>query len=142
MQVAGIARKLTFQPAAGADESEIGYGVNLTGILHPWALATASAAQRCECDETPLEKSRFIGQYATAAGSTATFQDVNGLGLDATFDPINGFRAIDANGWFVGYEHWWAKNWASVFTYGETDIELTDTLPDNTYNWATYARRT
>ena len=63
---------------------------------------------------------------------------MNGLGLDATFDPANGFRAIPSYGWFVAYEQWWAKNWASNFTYGQNAIDLTDTLPGNTYERANY----
>jgi hypothetical protein len=64
---------------------------------------------------------------------------VNGLGLDATFDPINGFRALPAQGWFIAYEHWWARKWISNFTLGgNTWTSLTDTLPENTYKSATY----
>ena len=38
MQVAGVVRKLTFQPATGDSAIDrVGYGINLTGTLHPWA---------------------------------------------------------------------------------------------------------
>src|SRR4029453_15703349 len=66
-------------------------------------------------------------------------QDINGLGLDATFDPINGFRTLRSFGWFVAYEQWGGKKWASNFTYGEDSLDhLPDTLPGNTYQRANY----
>jgi hypothetical protein len=135
VQLAGIARKLTFQPAVGPDDSEWGSGVNLTGSWRPWAACRGTRS----CDEqTPLDRSRFLAQFATGEGINRYIQDVNGLGLDAAFDPVNGFRAISSTGWFVAYEQWWADKLASVFTYGEAEMDLTDALPDTTYDSATY----
>jgi hypothetical protein len=136
LQLAGIARKITFQPAAGAATDEFGYGANLTGTWHAW-----SHFRRCCMGEekSPLEKSRFLWQFAAGEGINRYTQDVNGLGLDATFDPVNGFSLIPASGWFVCYEHWWSQKWISVFSYGESHSDLTDTLPDNTYQRASYA---
>jgi hypothetical protein len=136
-QVAGIARKLTFQPAVGPDLNEFGYGINVTGTWHPWACLMGGCGKGDEM--SPLEKSRFLGQYATGKGITRYIQDVNGFGLDATFDPLNGFQLIPATGWFAAYEQWWADNWISTFCYGEAECDLTDTLPDNTYDAASYA---
>ena len=135
-QLSGVARELTYQTPAGAQETEFGYGGNLTGTWHPWA-----QLHGCDmsCDQGPMAKSRFLYQYAAGKGINRYIQDVNGLGLDATFDPINGFRAISSNGWFAAYEQWWADNWASVVTYGETHSALTPSLPANTYQGATYA---
>ncbi len=135
VQLAGVARKLTVELADGSENSAFGYGGNLTGTYHPWACL-------CDCpmgdDKTPLEKCRFMGQFAGGRGINRYIQDINGLGLDATFDPVNGFRALSSTGWFVAYEHWWATRWASVFTYSETNVNLTDTLPDDTYKSARY----
>jgi hypothetical protein len=135
-QVAGIGRKLTFQPGVGSAIDKWGYGINLTGTLHPWA---------CLCDTprsgdcaTPMSKSRFLAQFATGHGINRYIQDVNGLGLDATFDAANGFRLIPSYGWFVAYEQWWAKKWGSNFTYGQNSSSLTDTLPSTTYKGANY----
>ena len=132
LQVAGILRKLTYQPAAGNSAlDEFGYGINLTGTFHPWACLHGTP--RSGDDATPMSKSRFLGQFAAGRGINRYIQDVNGLGLDATFDPVNGFRAIPADGWFVAYEQWWAKRWASDFTYGQNASDLTDSLPGSTY---------
>ena len=135
MQIAGIARKLTFQPATGPDQNELGYGINLTGTWHPWA-----AYHGCDMgdDRSPMAKSRFLAQLATGRGINRYFNDVNGLGLDATFDPANGFEPISSNGWFLAYEHWWADNWISNFCYSEANCNLPNTLPANTYESAQY----
>jgi hypothetical protein len=136
LQIAGIGRKLTFQPDAGPDLNEFGYGVNVTGTWHPWAHFMG-----CEMGEekTPLEKSRFLAQYATGKGINRYFNDINGLGLDATFDPVNGFLPLSSTGWFAAYEQWWMDTLISTFCFGGTDCSLTDTLPDNTYQSAEYA---
>jgi hypothetical protein len=136
VQVAGIARKLTFQPESGSDENEFGYGINLTGSWHPWAYFHGCAMGE---EKTPMERSKFVAQYAAGEGIARYIQDINGFGLDGTFDPTNDFRTIPATGWFVAYEHWWCRNWISVFSYGEADTDLTDTLPDDTYESANYA---
>lgn len=137
LQVAGVLRKLTFQPAVGPDLSTLGYGTNVTGSWYPWAML--HQVPRTTEDIDPLLRSHFMGQFAAGRGIERYIQDVNGMGLDATFDPVNGFRALPCSGWFVAYEQWWAKRWASNFTVGgATHIGLTDTLPDNTYKSATY----
>jgi len=136
VQVAGIGRKLTYLPAAGSAFDQWGYGINATGTFHPWA-CLSDTPRSGDC-ATPMSKSRFLGQYATGHGINRYIQDVNGLGLDATFDPTNGFRLISSYGWFVAYEQWWAKKWGSNFTYGQNSSQLTDTLPGTTYKGADY----
>jgi hypothetical protein len=138
LQVAGIARKLTYQVDGVSNIDIFGHGVNFTGTWHPWAMLHGCPAKCSDCP-APWQKSRFLGQYATGEGINRYIQDVNGFGLDATFDPVNGFVAIPAEGWFVAYEHWWGQRWASNFTLGgAADSDLTDTLPDDTYQRATY----
>jgi hypothetical protein len=135
-QVAGILRKLEFQSAAERTDTEIGYGVNVTGTFHPWAFLHG-IPNDSDC-RGPWEKSRVLGQFACGRGISRYIQDVNGLGLDATFDPANGFRALQAQGWFVAYEHWWTDTVISNFTYGQARVDLTDTLPADTYRAADY----
>jgi hypothetical protein len=137
LQTAGIARKLTYQPIVGNADDEYGYGVNFTGTWHPWA--HLHGCPICCDDRTPLEKSRFLWQYATGKGISRYIQDINGLGLDASFDPLTGFLPLDATGWFIDYEHWWADKWISNFSYGESRMDnLPTTLPANTYQEASY----
>lgn len=136
MQLATIVRKLTFQPAGADALDEVGYGINVTGTLHPWALGSGTPTSG-DC-ATPMSRSRFLYQFAVGRGINRYIQDINGLGLDATFDPANGFRTIPTLGWFVAYEQWWSKKWISNFTYGEARSDLTSTLPNNTYQRANY----
>jgi hypothetical protein len=137
LQLAGIARKLTFQPGPGNSAlDELGYGVNFTGTFHPFAWY--NCVPKSGDESTPCSRSRFLWQFATGRGINRYIQDVNGLGLDATFDPANGFRTIPSYGWFVAYEQWWTKQWISNFTYGQDAMELTNTLPGSTYQRANY----
>ncbi|MFO0815753.1 MAG: DcaP family trimeric outer membrane transporter [Gemmatales bacterium] len=137
VQLAGIARKLTYQPSVGSADSDIGYGVNLTGTFHPWAVLDGCMPADAK-DRTPLQKSRFLGQYATGRGINRYIQDVNGLGLDAVFEPVNGFDSLRAEGWFLCYEHFWTDKWISNFCYGQSWTELPEALPDTTYKGASY----
>jgi hypothetical protein len=137
VQVAGILRKLTFQPAVGSDQNRLGAGVNITGDFHPWAWLIGSNPELKE-NPTGLERSRILGQYAVGRGINRYLQDPNGLGLDAVFDPIEGFHTLYSVGWFVCYEHWWTSKWLSNFCYGETFSALPDALPGNTYRGGKY----
>jgi hypothetical protein len=135
LQVAGIARKISFQDAAEVGTDDFGYGVNLTGTWHPWAQCMGCGGE----EKSPMEKSRFLWQFAAGEGINRYIQDVNGLGLDAAFDPVTGLELIPATGWFVYYEQWWSQKWASVVGYSVSESDLDDTLlPDDTYERATY----
>jgi hypothetical protein len=135
VQLAGILRKLTFQPDVGSDDSKLGAGVNFTGTFHPWA-----ALDHCLPDEdrTPMQKSRILWQFAYGRGINRYIQDINGLGLDAAFDPTNGFDTLRSYGWFACYEHFWTNQWISNLCYGESWTQLYDTMPDDTYKRAKY----
>jgi hypothetical protein len=137
-QLAGIVRRLGFRDDGGTDYIETGYGASLTGTWHPYAWLAGSSAKATKCP-APWQKSRFLGQYAEGTGINRYFQDPNGLGLDAVFIEGVGFEAIDSNGWFLAYEHWWADRWASVFSYSEMDVELPGGLPAGTYQAGEYA---
>jgi hypothetical protein len=138
VQVSGILRKLTFQPADGSDMNRLGSGVNLTGDFHPWAWLMQSDPARKD-NPTALERCRILGQYAVGRGIDRYLQDQNGLGLDAVFDPIGGFRALYMVGWFVCYEHWWTTKWVSNLCYSETFTALPNALPGDTYRAGKYA---
>ena len=137
VQVAGIARKLTYQPSVGESNSRLGTGVNVTGTFHPWALLMGCMPEDGS-ERTPLQKSRILGQFATGRGINRYIQDINGLGLDAVFEPVNGFDALHSQGWFACYEHFWTNKWISNICYGQAWTELNDAMPDNTYKAATY----
>ncbi len=138
VQVAGILRKLTFQPAVGSDMNQLGYGVNLTGDFHPWAWLNGTDPALKE-NPTALERCRIMGAYTVGRGINRYLQDENGLGLDGVFDPIDGFRALYSVGWFVCYEHWWTEKWLSNFCYSETFTALPPALPGDTYRGGKYA---
>jgi hypothetical protein len=137
IQIAGIARQLGYQSAAEHVYHEYGYGVNVTGTFHPWACL--EGIPKDAEGVGPVEKSRILAQYAYGHGINRYLNDVNGLGLDATFDPLNGFRAVTSTGWYVAYEQWWTNKLASNFIFSRSKVDLTNTLPDDTYRLAEYA---
>lgn len=137
VQVAGIARKLTYQPSVDPQESRLGTGINVTGTLHLWALLGGCLPEDAS-ERTPLQKSRFLGQFATGKGINRYIQDINGFGLDAVFEPMTGFNALRSEGWFGCYEHFWNDKWVSNICYGKAWTELPDNVPDNVYKGATY----
>jgi hypothetical protein len=138
VKAAGILRKLTFQPDVGKDDNRLGSGVNLTGDFHPWAWCMGSNLELKE-NPTALERCRIMGQYAVGRGINRYLQDPNGLGLDAVFSPIDGFRTLYSVGWFIAYEHWWTEKLLSNICYSETFSALPADLPDNTYRAGKYA---
>lgn len=136
IQLAGILRDLSFEPAGDATElDELGYGGNLTGAWHPFAWCTGCCPKN---SSNPWLKSRVLGSYAAGHGINRYFQDPNGLGLDGVFTPATGFELIDSQGWFVAYEQWWADNWASVLSYSEMHVDDPAVLPDDTYQDGKY----
>ncbi len=137
VQVAGVLRKLTFQPGIGTDMNRLGAGVNLTADVHPWALLMQSNPLRKD-NPTALERCRLLGGYAVGRGINRYLQDTNGLGLDAVADPVDGFHALYSVGWFACYEHWWTEKWASNICYGELHTALPDALPPDTYQAGKY----
>lgn len=136
LQAAGILRQLTFQPVAAPGQTEVGYGGNLTGSFHPWAWLSGCSPKGPNA--TPLQKSRFLCQYASGTGINRYFQDPNGLGLDAVFSAANGFQTIDSQGGVVAYEQWWGKKWLTNLSYSEMNVETPNFLPGNTYEKGKY----
>lgn len=137
LQVSGLLRQLTFEPRVGDNLRTTGYGVNVTGDLHPWAFITGGSPQPT-CCPTPHDKSRILWQYATGYGIERYIQDANGLGIDAAIDGNGELDALFARAWFVAYEHWWADRLSSTFVYSRNTNSGAATLPSDTYVGATY----
>jgi hypothetical protein len=137
VQAAGILRKLTFQPSVGPDMNRLGYGTNLTGDLHPWALLMQSNPLRKD-NPTALERCRILGGSAVGRGINRYLQDTNGLGLDAVSDPLDGFRSLYSVGWFACYEHWWTEKWLSNVCYSHIFTDLPAAMPPDTYRGGKY----
>jgi hypothetical protein len=137
VQVAGILRQLTFQPAVGSALTEVGHGGNFTGTWHPWAhLFGLPTSGKCA---TAMSRSRFLWQYAEGTGISRYFQDPNGLGLDAVHSDADGFQAIDSRGYVVAYEQWWGRKWLSNFSYSNMDVDVPAALPGSTFSQGHYA---
>ncbi len=141
LQLAGIVRKLTFQPTVGDKLNEAGYGLNFAGDFHPWAACLGTSPADSDCllpMQQALTKCRITGTFAVGYGIKRYIQDANGLGLDAAINATGELEGLFARGWFVGYEHWWTPRWTSSFVYGQNGVSGIPTLPASTYKGAQY----
>lgn len=125
-QVAGLLRQLTYQAPGGGDQNALGYAVNLSMDVHPWAVMHGTTA--AVADPTPLQKSRFLAQWIGGEGYSSYLESV-APGLDGALDAAGNLKALPLMAWQVGYEQWWASQWTSTFSYGEYTVTGTDAMP-------------
>lgn len=97
LQVAGVARQIRGESTPGETRSTWGLGGSLTGVV-----------------KVPVRRltDRFLFQLNGGSGIARYINDLNSLGgQDGVFDPATGdLHALDAVGWYLGYEHRW-KEW-------------------------------
>ncbi len=137
LQCSGIVRRLTYETPLEAQRSATGYGINLTGDLQLWSLVSGGSPVPDACPR-PVDKCRFVGQYATGYGIARYIQDASGMGLDAALDGNGELVALFARGWYAGYEHWWSNELTSTFLFAQNANGSTATLPAVTYIGADY----
>jgi hypothetical protein len=98
LQVAGVARQIRGESTPGETRSTWGLGGSVTGVV-----------------KVPVRTltDRFMFQINGGSGIARYINDLNSLGgQDGVFDPTTGdLQALEALGWYVGYEHRW-KEWS------------------------------
>ncbi len=137
LQTAGIVRRITYEAPDESTLNTTGYGINFTGDMHLWAYLFCDSPPTSR-SPSPLAKSRFVWQYAAGYGIARYIEDANGLRLDAALDSGGNLDALFARAWYVGYEHWWNKEWTSTFVYSDDANSTTDTQSGDTYAGAIY----
>jgi hypothetical protein len=101
VQLAGILRALgTQNPATGAAQTVIGWGLNLTGGINFRAGDFLSAG------------------VSGGQGVAAYSNDAGGSGLDAALNAAGSLVALPIFGAFVGYTHNWVAQWSSTGAFG------------------------
>lgn len=97
LQVAAVARQIRGESTPGETRSTWGLGGSVTGVV-----------------KVPVKTltDRFMFQLNGGSGIARYINDLNSLGgQDGVFDPATGdLHALDAVGWYLGYEHRW-KEW-------------------------------
>jgi DcaP outer membrane protein len=114
-QIAGLARRVGFQPTGGEVLTGDAWGFNFTGAMEPTS------------DDTVYYQILF----GEGIGSYKGLPDAAPVGMQES-------RPLPVFGWMVGYTHEWSEQWSSNFTYAESRLDNTplqagDDLHENTY---------
>ena len=126
VQFAGIVRDIGFRalagPTAGIAQHETGYGFTVSGSLKTFG------------------KDRFKGQYARGKGIGHYFEDLNagGVATDGGADAFGNLELLDADGWFVAYEHHWNTCLRSNFVYGAGSVDNSVGQPNTAFQESEY----
>ena len=111
MQLSGVLRYLQFDPNDGQRESEVGYGLNLTGSIKAFKV-----------DDKHVDL--LLYQIAAGNGIGKYVNDTGGLGLDGVVTTPGGeLQGLNLIAGLVAYQHWWNAKWASTFGYSFVNID-------------------
>ena len=111
VQLSGVLRYLQFDPDVGSRESEVGYGLNLTGSVKTFRL-----------DDKHVDA--VLYQIAGGNGIAKYLNDTGGLGLDAVLlAPGSSLDGLTAIATVLGYQHWWSTKWASTAAYSWVNLD-------------------
>lgn len=126
LQLAGVLRYLQFDPDVGSRESDLGYGLNLTGSI-----------KTIKLDEKHVDALLF--QVAIGNGIARYVNDTNGLGLDAVLDaPGDDLDALGVFAALIAYQHWWHPKWGSTLSYSYVEVDNISTAPASEYHRGQY----
>ena len=127
VQLGGVLRLLQFDPDVGSRESEMGYGLNLSGSV-----------KTIKLDDKHVDS--ILYQVAGGNGIARYLNDTNGLGLDAVLitpgDDLDGLPVIAG---MIGYQHWWATKWGSTFCYSYVTVDNASGQAGSDYHAGHYA---
>ena len=127
LQLSGVLRALQFDPDDGHRETDLGYGLNLTGSVKTLKL-----------DEKHTDQVLF--QLATGQGIARYVNDTNGLGLDAVIvAPGDDLEALDVFAGMLAYQHWWTTKLASTVAYSYVGLDDVTGQAPSDYQSGQYA---
>jgi hypothetical protein len=126
LQLSGVLRYLQFDPDAGSRESEVGYGLNLTGSL-----------KTIKLDDKHIDSVLF--QVAGGNGIARYVNDTNGLGLDAFMGaPGEDLDGLPLFAGMLAYQHWWNPKMGSTFGYSYVSVDNADGQAGSDYHSGQY----
>ena len=127
LQLSGVVRYLQFDPDSGTRESEVGYGLNLTGSV-----------KTIKLDDKHTDSVLF--QIAGGNGIARYVNDTNGLGLDAVLGAPGGdLDGLDLIAGMIAYQHWWSAKWGSTVCYSWVDVDNAADQAGSDYHAGQYA---
>jgi hypothetical protein len=127
LQLSGVLRYLQFDPDDGPRESEVGYGLNLTGSV-----------KTIKLDDKHTDAVLF--QAAAGNGIARYVNDTSGLGLDGVIATPG--DDLDGLGLFAGllaYQHWWTAKLGSTFCYSYVEVDNVSGQAGGDYHSGQYA---
>lgn len=106
LQLAGVARKVAFQPTGQAVREFDAGGLNATALLHAGP------------------RDRFYGGvlWGTGIGSYRELPDIAPV-------TVGQGEALESLAWYVGLTHAWSDRWQTNVTYSEGDVNNTPLQP-------------
>jgi len=127
MQLSGVLRYLQFDPNDGNRESDVGYGLNLTGSIKAFKV-----------DDKHIDL--LLYQIAAGNGIAKYVNDTGGLGLDGVLTTPGGdLQALNLVAGMVAYQHWWNAKWASTFGYSIVNVDNRSGESGSDYHRGQYA---
>lgn len=110
VQATGLARSLAFDAPSHSGQSELGWGLNLSGAVNlPGG-------------------DRLLYQAAYGEGMGRYINDLAGNDLDAGLDADGQLEAIPVFAPYIGYTHQWAERWRTTGTYGYVWVDAPPSL--------------
>jgi hypothetical protein len=126
LQLGAVLRYLQFDPDQGSRQSEVGYGLNLTGSI-----------KTIKLDDKHVDAVLF--QAAGGNGIGRYVNDTNGLGLDAVLAaPGENLDGLPLFAGLIAYQHWWAPKWGSTLGYSIVDVDNDSAQPASAYHRGQY----
>ena len=121
VQLAGLVRSIGYEDSAGPEDEVIGWGLNLSGVLHTFGQDNATAR---------LTYGDGLGRYV---------QDLPG-GSAAVVDASGDLETLSVWGVMAAYRHFWSDDWRSEITYGYVDLDGASALGEKAYDETHYAQ--
>lgn len=126
LQLGGVLRYLQFDPDDGPRESEVGWGLNLTGSIKAFEL-------------DPKHVDTVLFQVAGGHGIARYVNDTNGLGLDAVLNTAgDDLESLSLFAGMIAYQHWWSPKLASTIGYSRVDVDNSSSQGGDAYHSGQY----
>lgn len=121
VQVGGLLRSLAYDSSIGPDDTELGWGVNLSGGLKTFGQDSLVAS---------VSYGDGIGRY---------IQDLPG-GSAGVIGPTGDLETLTAWGAMLGYRHQWSEKWRSTISYSYVELDNRAEQGDFAYDHTHYAQ--
>ena len=121
IQTGGLLRSLAYENPAGGDHTTLGWGVNVSGVLHTWG------------------NDSIVARFTYGDGIGRYMQDLPG-GSSAIVLADGSLETLTAWGAMAGYRHFWNDHWRSEFTYGYVNYDSRPEQGGKAYDHTHYAQ--